>query len=101
MQGIQHLGNAMGCFMRMKGINFHELDTTPAAQSLSAVTSSLSDSQALVSPAIIQSEAVSISPVVLCPAATSAAADLANSSKRRKVEGTIEAPVSDRRQPTQ
>ncbi|KAL3162089.1 hypothetical protein ABBQ38_009154 [Trebouxia sp. C0009 RCD-2024] len=80
--------------MRMKGINFHELDTTPPAQSLNAVTSSHSDSQALVSPAIIQSEAVSISPVVLCPAATSAAADLANSSKRQKVEGTTEAPAA-------
>ena len=81
--------------MRMKGINFHELDSTRPAQSLGAVTTGLSDNQASVLPAIIQSEAVSISPVVLCPAATSAAADLAKSSKRQKVEGTTVAPVSN------
>lgn len=95
MQGIQHLGSAMGCFMRMKGINFHEVDTAPSTQSVGAVTAKGED-QASILPPIIQSEAVSISPVVLCPAATSAAADLTNSNKRQKVEVTTSTPVSSR-----
>lgn len=88
LQGIQHLGNAMGCFMRMKGINFHSIDTAPAVQSPSTVTGSQDASHASVLPAVIQSEAVSISPVVLCPAAISAKPDTDNPTKKQKLDGT-------------
>lgn len=88
LQGIQHLGTAMGCFMRMKGINFHSIDTAPAVQSPSTVTGSQGASQASVLPAVIQSEAVSISPVVLCPTAISAKPDTDNPNKRQRLEGS-------------
>ena len=74
--------------MRMKGINFHSIDTAPAVQSPSTVTGSQGASQASVLPAVIQSEAVSISPVVLCPTAISAKPDTDNPSKRQKLEGS-------------
>ena len=88
LQGIQHLGNAMGCFMRMKGITFHSIETAPAVQSPSIVTGRQDVPQASVLPAVIQSEAVSISPVVLCPAAISTKSDTDNPSKRQKLEGS-------------
>lgn len=100
LQGIQHLGSAMGCFMRMKGINFHDIDTAPATQSTGTVTGSQDGCNASVLPAIIQSEAVSISPVVLCPAATSTGTDVPNSNKRQKVEDSIAKAVSRSRQST-
>lgn len=88
LQGIQHLGNAMGCFMRMKGINFHSIDTAPAVQSPTTVTGSQDAGCAAVLPAVIQSEAVGISPVVLCPAAIPAKSDTDNPTKRQKLDGT-------------
>ena len=100
LQGIQHLGSAMACFMRMKGINFHDIDTAPATQSLNTVTASQDGRNASVLPAVIQSEAVSISPVVLCPAAASVKTDVTNSNKRQKTEDIIGKAVRHSRQST-
>ena len=98
LQGIQHLGSAMGCFMRMKGINFRDIDTAPASQSSSSVTGSQDVRNTSVLPTIIQSEAVSISPVVVCPASTPVNTDMANPNKRQKTEDTTAKAVSHSRQ---
>ena len=79
--------------MRMKGIHFHDLEPASPTQSPSAMTAGHDDSQGSVLPAIIQSEAVNISPVVLRPAAISVDTTLAQPNKRQKIEG-MTAPVS-------
>lgn len=86
--------------MRMKGISFHDIDTAPASQSPKTVTGSQNGRNALILPAIIQNEAVNISPVVLCPAATSVNTDVANSNKRQKTEDTTAKAVSRNQQST-
>ena len=104
MQGIQHLGNAMGCFMRMKGIKFHEVDPVPSAGASGPLSgfedissSSISKNQEKVLPAIIKSEAVSISPVVLESATSFSKTDggFTNPSKRQRIQGavSVSAPV--------
>lgn len=80
--------------MRMKGIHFHDLEPASPTQSPSAMNGGHDDSQGSVLPAIIQSEAVSISPVVLRPAATSVDTTSAHPNKRQRVEGTIVTSVS-------
>lgn len=100
LQGIQHLGSAMGCFMRMKGINFHDIHTAPATQAPSTVTGSQDGHNASVLPAIIQSGAVSISPVVLCPATAPVSTDTANPNKRQKTKDATAKAVSHIRQST-
>ena len=86
--------------MRMKGINLHDIDPAPATRSTGIGTASQDGRNASVLPAIIQSEAVSISPVVLCPAATSVSTNVANSNKRQKTEDSIPKAVSHSRQST-
>lgn len=103
MQGIQHLGNAMGCFMRMKGIKFHAVDPVPSAEpsgTLSRVkdisSGSIMENQKRVLPAIIKSEAVSISPVILEPATCVSEVDGGGTKpiKRQKIQDVSSASTS-------
>lgn len=67
--------------MRMKGINFHEIQ--PAASSQPDAQASSCSS---VTPPIVKTEAVSISPVVLQPASCSMDGEGSHASKRQKID---------------
>ena len=76
MQGIEHLGKAMSFYMRMKGVNLHELQ--PAVNESTQLSP-----EAAVSSAIIQNEAVSITPVILQPGSEGAESQ---PNKRQKTD---------------
>lgn len=64
MQGIQHLADAMGSYIRMGGVHFHAFPTNCAPATTPDAQGSTSSSGA----PIIKSDAVTISPVVLTAA---------------------------------
>ena len=70
--------------MRMKGINLHEIAPLPSAQPSSVVNGPPRHHDESVLPAIIQNEAVSISPVVLQPAVSCDTSEMGHVTKRQK-----------------
>ena len=88
MQGIEHLGKAMSFYMRMKGVNLHELQ--PAASSEPATLTG--SPEAALSPAIIQNEAVNITPVILQPGSNGAESQ---PNKRQKTDDGSLATVQE------
>ncbi len=65
MQGIEHLGKAMSFYMRMKGVNLHELEPAAPLEPGAFNGSTQLSPPAPVSSAIIQNKAVNITPVIL------------------------------------
>jgi hypothetical protein len=83
VQGIEHLGKAMSFYMRMKGVNLHELQPAAPSEPDAVNESTQLSPEAAVSSAIIQNEAVSITPVILQPGSEGAESQ---PNKRQKTD---------------
>lgn len=73
----------MSFYMRMKGVNLHELEPAAPSESDTLTGSTQLSPEAAVSSAIIQNEAVNITPVILQP--TSEGAE-SQPNKRQKTD---------------
>ncbi|DBB10539.1 TPA: hypothetical protein ACH3X3_002076 [Trebouxia sp. C0006] len=82
-KGIEHLGKAMSFYMRMKGVNLHELQPAAPSEPDAVNESTQLIPEAAVSSAIIQNEAVSITPVILQPGSEGAESQ---PNKRQKTD---------------
>lgn len=91
-QGVHHLADAMGSYIRMGGVSFHAFPASPSADTEPA-------SNGKIQP-IIKSDAVTISPVVVKAATLADASGMAAEgqqawlpNKRQKTEGNTSLPV--------
>lgn len=73
----------MSFYMRMKGINLHELQPAASSEPHTLTGSTQLSPEAAVSSAIIQNEAVSITPVILQPGSEGAESQ---PNKRQKTD---------------
>lgn len=87
-KGIEHLGKAMSFYMRMKGVNLHELQPAASSEPVTLTGSP----EAALSPAIIQNEAVNITPVILQPGSSGAESQ---PNKRQKTDDGSLATVQE------
>lgn len=65
MQGVQHLAHAMGSYIRMGGVAFHELSPPAPSEDPGSSTGNGVKANASSTAPVIESDAVTISAVVL------------------------------------